>query len=245
MSRIFENLSSLDYPGRLIIIGKDRSEKNIIAVYAITGRSPSSQARRIEQNEDVLWVKPTEKNMLDKDKLELLIYPAIFLSQGIAVSNGKQTKDIESFLKQSKNPVEVLTSSLKGWEYEPDPPIFTPRISGCVVSTGTAALSIIKRTADGSSERNAFEIPLEAGKGKMISTYRGEDRNPLPSFVGEPLDVEFVEKTAEMTANAVYKSLKPKAYNKDYRVSVACVFSKIPVSAEYEVSIMNRIVINP
>lgn len=240
MSRGFENLSSKDYPGRLIIIGRDRSEKNIIVVYAITGRSSSSQARVIEQEKEALWVKPAEKKLLDKDKLDLLIYPAIFLSQGIAVSNGRQTKDIESFLEQSMNPVEVLTSSLKRWEYEPDPPIFTPRISGCVISNGTAALSIIKRTAGGSLERNAFEIPLEAGKGKMISTYRGEDKDPLPSFVGEPLDVEFVEKTAETTAKAVHKALKPKAFNRDYRVSVACVFSKIPDSSEYEVSIINR-----
>ena len=240
MSRGFENLSSKDYPGRLIIIGRDRSEKNIIVVYAITGRSSSSQARVIEQEKEALWVKPTEKKLLDKDKLDLLIYPAIFLSQGIAVSNGKQTKDIKSFLKQSMNPVEILTSSLKRWEYEPDPPIFTPRISGCVISNGAAALSIIKRTAGGSSERNAFEIPLEAGKGKMISTYRGEDKDPLPSFVGEPIEVEFLEKTAETTANAVHNALKPKAFNKDYRVSVACVFSKIPDSYEYEVSIVNK-----
>lgn len=233
-------MSTKEYPGRVIIIGRDGSGKNEIAIYAITGRSPSSQARKLEHEDDSIWAKPTDEETLKKGNIDLLVYPAILFSKGIAVSNGKQTTDIKACFGRSQNPAEVLKTALHKWDYEPDSPIFTPRISGCVLPQENAALSIIKRAPDGSSMRNIFRIPLIAGKGKMITTYGGEDKDPLSAFRGEPVDIEIKEETADDMAKAVYDVLEPEAGKKDYRVSVACVFSSNLSLDEYEIYIINK-----
>lgn len=240
MGKGLENLATMEYPGRIIIIGKDITGENFIVIYAITGRSPSSQARKLVADKGAVWTKPTEENALKSGHRDLLVYPAIHVTQGIAVSNGKQTDDIKKHLTQSKYASEVLFSSLKDWDYEPDAPNFTPRISGCVLPSKNASLSIIKRSADGSSLRYIFEIPLIEGKGKMISTYQGENKEPLPAFCGEPLDVEFEGQKAKEVAEEVYQTLAPKFQGKDYRVAVACVFSRNLMKNEFDVHIINR-----
>ena len=239
MAKGLESLSAKEYPGRVIIIGRDKSGKNDVIIYVITGRSLSSQARKLEHEDDAIWAKPTDEEILKKGNIDLLIYPAIIFSRGIAVSNGKQTMDIKACFGKSQNPVEVLETALQKWDYEPDSPIFTPRISGCVLPQEKGALSIIKRAPDGSSMRNIFEIPLISGKGKMVTTYRGEDKEPLPAFRGESVDIEIEEEKADDMAKAVYDALEPEAGKKDYRVSVACVFSSNLSSDEYEIYIIN------
>jgi IMP cyclohydrolase len=240
MSKNFSNLRDKEYPGRLILIGRDLSDEKSIIVYAITGRSPSSQARRIDVTEDGAWVKPTDEKILEKGNRDLLIYPSILFGQGIAISNGKQTKDIQNHLSPGQDPVDILSSALYHWEYEPDAPSYTPRISGCALADGRAALHIIKRAEDGSSSRQNFRVPKLPGKGKMISTYSGENRNPLPSFQGDPEDVRLNYDTAEDTAEAVYLALAPKKQAPDFRVAVVCVFFGKEVSTKFNISVINR-----
>jgi len=241
MSKGLKNLSSKEYPGRVIIIGQDNSGENTVVIYVITGRSPSSQARKLDYDRNTIWVKPLDEEILKKGNIDLLIYPAIFiLSQGIAVSNGKQTKDIKTCLEQSQNTAEILALALQKWSFEPDAPTYTPRISGCVLSQKRSAFSLIKRALDGSSEKTIFEFSLKAGQGKMIATYTGENKDPLPSFFGEPVSVEIEKKTAADMAEEVYKALKPTKKEKDFRVGVACVFFKNLESGQYNVSIINR-----
>jgi IMP cyclohydrolase len=240
MSKKFSNLRDKEYPGRLIIIGRDLSNENDIILYAITGRSPSSQARRIDLKADGAWVKPTDEKILKEGNRDLLIYPAILFGQGLAVSNGKQTMDIHNHLSPDLEAEDILSSALHQWEYEPDAPSFTPRISGCVLKDERAALSIIKRTENGSSSKLYFRVPMFPGKGKMISTYSGENRDPLPSFQGDPEDVRLIYTTAEETAETFYSYLKPKTLDQDFRVAVVCVFSREPTTADYNISVINR-----
>ena len=236
-----ENLARRNYPGRIIIIGKDNVGENVVVIYAVTGRSPSSQARMLYREGDALWVRPIEEEGLEQGKVELLVYPAICLSQGIAVSNGRQSLDIKSRLAHSQNPAEILASALSNWDYEPDPPIHTPRISGCVVTSKRAALSVIKRGEDGSSIRNIFEVPLIEGRGWMISTYQGENKDSVEPFSGEPQELEFEPNNPNDMAEAVYNALAPRKGEKDLRVAVACVFSPDMEKGEFDVFIINRI----
>jgi IMP cyclohydrolase len=236
-----ENLARRDYPGRVIVIGKDNKGKNIFVIYAITGRSPSSQARKISRESDTLWVNPTEEEIIKKGNVELLVYPAVCLSRGIAVSNGRQTLDIKSQLAHSQNSSEILASALSRWNYEPDPPIYTPRISGCVAVSQGAALSIIKRAEDGSSFRNIFEVPLIEGKGWMVSTYQGENKDPVEPFSGEPQELEINQDNPNDLAEAVYEALAPGEGERDLRIAVACVFSPDIDAGKFAVSIINRI----
>lgn len=235
-----EALAAKEYLGRLIIIGLDQTGESKVVVYAITGRSPSSRARKLELRGAAIWAVPTDKEAMKKGNVDLLVYPAILFSSGIAVSNGKQTDDIKACFRRSRNPKEVLKLALQKWDYEPDPPAYTPRISGCVLPREGAALSIISRAPDGSSIKRFFHVPLKAGRGKMISTYQGENADPLPSFNREPIEVGIKGKDAEGMAELVYKALEPKPGKTDFRVAACCVFFKNLNQEKYQTCIVNK-----
>ncbi|MBE3129789.1 MAG: hypothetical protein IMZ54_03600, partial [Acidobacteria bacterium] len=150
-------LATLEYPGRLIAMGLASAGTKAVIVYAITGRSPSSQARKLVHRDSGVWVQPTDEDVLKKGNIDLLVYPALFFGQaGVAVSNGKQTADIRDALLAGAAPVAVLSQALAAWDYEPDAPIFTPRISGCLVR-GAAGLSVVRRGESGEPLRSYFE----------------------------------------------------------------------------------------
>lgn len=92
MSEDFSILIYKEYPGRLIIIGRDLLDENDVIVYAITGRSVSSQARRIEITEEGAWVKPTNEKVLREGNSDLLIYPAILFWSGSGSQQWKADK---------------------------------------------------------------------------------------------------------------------------------------------------------
>ncbi|MCP4715305.1 MAG: hypothetical protein GY868_09325 [Deltaproteobacteria bacterium] len=217
------NISNMVYPGRVIVIGQSPAG-NAVVMYAITGRSPSSQARRLEIDEDQsrIFVKPTDEETLKTGNPDLLVYPAIICGDGIAVSNGKQTEDVFAALSASADPVALLLKSQQVWEYEPDEPNYTPRISGCIADG--AGLSVLKRAADGTVMRYFFKIPMSAGSAKMVATYTGVNHNPLPSFYGEPLDVSVPWETADEAVEAFYDALGPAAGEPDFRVTAAVVY---------------------
>ena len=95
MKKNLENVEEMAYPGRIIIIGKSAEGEDVV-MYAITGRSPSSQARMllIDEVEKKIFVKPTDEETLKTGNLDLLVYPAVICGNDIAVSNGKQTDDV-------------------------------------------------------------------------------------------------------------------------------------------------------
>lgn len=238
MTKDFENIKKTAYPGRVIIVGQSLQRQNVV-MYAITGRSPSSQARKLEIDDarKKIFVKPTDEKILQTGNPDLLVYPAVIMgNQGIAVSNGKQTDDVFNNLSSNTNPVAIHLKALTNWEYEPDEPNYTPRISGCIAN-GTA-LNIIKRAADGSVIRNYFDIPMMPGKGKMIATYTGLNENPLPSFTGEPQDVDLPWPNAGAAVSALYEALGPQEGGADFRVAAAAVFAA--TNAAFEIKVINR-----
>ena len=241
MSDALAALAKMEYPGRFIILGHDQSGARNVAVYGITGRSLSSRARKLELRAEAIWTVPTDEDTLKKGHPELLIYPAVIISGGIAVSNGKQTADIKENMRGMNKPALVLDHALAKWDYEPDPPIYTPRISGCVLPGYGAALGIIVRGNDGSSKKNTSEVPLIPGRGKLIATYGGENKDPVPSFRTAPLDIEIREKTAKDMAEAVFAALEPRTGKKDFRVAVASVFLDDLGPHSSEFFIINRV----
>lgn len=232
-------LTTLEYPGRLIVIGAPRGGGRAAIIYAITGRSPSSQARKLVHRDGGIWVQPTDEDALKKGNVDLLIYPAVLFGEnGIAVSNGKQTADVRDHLLPGADPVAVLAKALAAWDFEPDAPIFTPRISGCLVG-GASGLSVVRRGSSGETLRNYFEVPLRAGEGRLVSTYEGPNADPLPVFGGEPRLVELAGATAAGTAEMTYRDLAPAAGGKDFRVAVACVLVAF-AEKRIDVHIVNR-----
>jgi IMP cyclohydrolase len=240
MDNVRTKLVSLEYPGRLIVIGAAPEGGQVAILYAITGRSPSSQARRLVLRGGGIWVEPTDEATLRQGHVDLLVYPAVlFGPAGIAVSNGKQTTDVYDRLTAAAGPVPALAAALASWDFEPDAPIFTPRISGCLVG-GAAGLSVLRRGPSGETLRNYFEAPLRPGEGRLVSTYEGPNADPLPVFRGEPRFVDLSGATAAETAEAAYRSLGPEPSGKDFRVAVACLFVSPSEPGRAEVRIINR-----
>ena len=265
-----ENLANMEYPGRFIVIGWDPNGLNEIIVYGVTGRSPSSQAREIVENKGIdglaLKTNPTDPEALKKGKKELLIYNCIRTvgPQGeyaFIVSNGAQTDLIHRFyegisLGHVPNPMETLARAFANpceegeidiAEYEPDEPNYTPRISGIITPEG-AALHIVKSAENMSPEKQIFGFPLIPGKGKLIATYTGENKDPLPSFQGLPFDVELPLDVDDELPDSLVELAESfyQALNPDFRVSVTAICydreadEPIGLDKAYSYHIINR-----
>lgn len=241
MNKTTESLSaSLEYPGRFIALGTSAAGDRAVVIYGITGRSPSSQARKLVARDAGIWVQPTGEDVLKKGNVDLLIYPAVLFGDGgVAVSNGKQTGDILAKLAGGGAPVSILAEALKRWDFEPDSPIFTPRISGCLAGR-EAALSLVRRGPSGTTLRSYFEVPLEPGKARLISTYMGPNRDPLPCFEGEPREIVLEGASARETAGSLYDALKPGVPEKDFRVATACLYLTLGGPGGFDFHIINR-----
>jgi IMP cyclohydrolase len=231
-------LRRMEYPGRVIVIGRDPSDSSDVVLYAVTGRSPSSQARILVDDGRAVVTKTTDPEVLKTGNPDLLVYPAVLSGDRLAVSNGRQTEDIAR--ASAVSPVAALDAGLKPWTYEPDAPIFTPRISGLLWPDGRAALSILKRIDDGSALRMFFETTLRPGNASMIATYAGPNRNPLPVFAGEPLNLRLTETTPAATVEAFYDALRPEGRTEDFRVAAVCLFISRTEPSRRRTAIINR-----
>jgi IMP cyclohydrolase len=228
----------MEYPGRLIIVGRDPAGEHDVVIYAVTGRSPSSQARRLMLDDDgSIHTMVTDPEILPSGNEKLLLYTCLrSFPGGLAVSNGAQTdlivRTAQAFSGHGAMPApaEILLQAFSEphmvdgidlTSYEPDRPTFTPRIGGCIANG--AALAIVRRAEDGSAARNYFKAPLEPGRGKLMATYSGENVDPLPSFRGQPVEIKIGCRTARELAEAVYSALGPAGAGNDFRVGVAAV----------------------
>lgn len=211
-------LKSNVYPGRGIIVGLDETGKYLIQVYWIMGRSENSRNRVfIIGDERTLEAAPADPTKV-KDP-SLIIYTAMAeTATTYAVSNGNQTFDALS--------PKGLEFAMLGWQYEPDPPNFTPRISAVVSpkqgSEQLAEISILKKSPSSDEcERRFYELPLTTpGLGYCITTYSG-DGNPLPAFKGAPYLLPLAGGIKKV-AQSIWDCL-----NEENRVSLAVKFIDI------------------
>ncbi len=177
-------LTSNQYPGRAIIIGCTPDMRYMVQVYFIMGRSESSRNRTFEYKDDILRTMPREGDSNDP----LRIYNAAMIAgDAHIITNGKQTDTIHDYITNGK----TFEAALDEWSFEPDPPIYTPRISGVnYMDSGKYTLSILK-SGDGKGEhltRQFFHYAPIRGYGHLIHVYKS-DGNPPPAFAGEPMIV--------------------------------------------------------
>ena len=212
-----ELLSTNAYPGRGIVIGKSADGKKAMIAYFIMGRSENSRNRIFERFDGGMRTKAFDESKLQDPSL--IIYNPYLSAEGgniDIITNGDQTNTIFDFINKGASFEEALTTR----EFEPDSPNFTPRISGiCNYSFKegefTYKLSILK-SAEGRPEtcrRYFFNYGAEAGVGHFIHTYKC-DGNPIPSFYGEPEEVNLPNSAREL-ADMVWKNL-----NEDNKVSL-------------------------
>lgn len=256
MADDFSVLRGMKYSGRGITLGATPSGSPFVG-YSLTGRSPSSQARKLVYDEQtgVIRTDVTDKTQLEKGSPALLIYPAIAFKKGIFVaSNGAQTKlvyaqaigsaEIPDWILRAAFVSPVLEYDEKGkrWiditTFEPDDPNFTPRITACLDGIcGEAGFHIVRK--DGSKRQHeTHPFKLNPGEGKLITTYLGGNEDPLLPFVGAPLRVQIQSESAQEIAESIYDSIgggeKP---GDDYRVAAAVAMDR---PGGLEVAIVNR-----
>ena len=184
MQDLLELLKNNPYPGRGIVIGKDRVS------YFIMGRSENSRNRVFEKTEDGIRTKAFDESKLTDPSL-IIYHPVRAMGPSLIVTNGDQTDTIRD--------AGDFRKGLMGREYEPDEPNWTPRISAILHADGSFELSILKR-GDGRCVREFFCYEgCDAGKGFFLSTYQG-DGSPLPPFAGEPIAVTMPEPEAVWNA---------------------------------------------
>ena len=187
------------YPGRGIIIGRSKDGSKAVTAYFIMGRSVNSRNRIFVTEGEGIRTEAFDPSKLQDPSL-IIYAPVRVLDNRTIVTNGDQTDTIYEGMSKG----ETFEQSLRCREFEPDAPNYTPRISG-ILETGEGsfsyALSILKSDHGDPSQcvryTFAYEKPL-AGEGHFIHTYKG-DGNPLPSFEGEPEQVEIPDDIDEFT----------------------------------------------
>ncbi len=211
-----DKLINSTYPGRGIVIGMTPDSNHIVQVYWIMGRSVNSRNRIFEADGQFMRTKAFDESKLTDPSL-IIYYPIKNYGQKHIVTNGDQTDTIFEHLQNSGS----FEAALETREYEPDPPNYTPRISGISnIEDMTYKLSILK-TVDNNAElgqKNFFSYGRYIqGIGYCITTY-ADNGNPLPSFTGEPFKVALFNDIEE-TAEKFWSYL-----NVDNRVSLAVKF---------------------
>lgn len=202
-------LSENDYPGRGIILGKSKDGKKAMIAYFIMGRSENSRNRVFEAFSGGMRTKAFDESKLVDPSL-IIYNPYLALENVDIITNGDQTNTIYDFVKENPSDEYAFDKALYTREFEPDSPNFTPRISGIINYLNgdfKYKLSILK-SANGNSEvcnRYFYGYSPLAGIGHFIHTY-SHDGNPIPSFYGEPEEVE-LPNTASELADVVWANL--------------------------------------
>ena len=178
-------LSGNPYPGRGIILGMTPDGTKTVAAYFIMGRSENSRNRVFVEKDGEVFTEPFDASRVEDPSL--IIYAAVRqLGSRLIVTNGNQTDTVYEGLQKGLSFAEALESRC----FEPDPPNFTPRISGMITfgeGAFTYQMSILKSAdAEGTAcNRFTYAYAPLPGLGHFLHTYV-TDGSPIPTFQGEP-----------------------------------------------------------
>ena len=210
---IFDLLTGNPYPGRGILLGQTADKRALIA-YFIMGRSENSRNRVFIQKDGGIITEAFDPGKLTDPSLIIYAPVRVFDWETTIVTNGDQTDTIFDALSQKGS----FEAALRTRTYEPDPPNFTPRISGLLkVNDGGMRyqLSILKAGKNQSPLRFFYDYAKpQPGEGHFISTYM-TDGKPLPSFAGEPVPITLGSETIDSFTEKLWNALDP-----DNRVSL-------------------------
>ncbi len=234
INNIKDELNSLAYHGRGIIIGKSADEKKAVAAYFIMGRSENSRNRVFVAEGEAMRTKAFDESKMTDPHL-IIYYPVRVLGNKTIVTNGDQTDTVYTLMDKQM----TFEQALRTREFEDDKPNFTPRISGIIRREADGmnfAMSILKSAEgdDSSCERftYAYSNP-KAGMAKFIHTYNGEG-DPLPSFEGEPKTLILPNVGIDELTELIWTNL-----NKDNKVSLFVRYIDIK-SGKTETRIVNK-----
>lgn len=194
------------YPGRGLVLGLD-ADGVAFGLYWLTGRNGASQLRRILLQESSIVVQDLTNGPRD----DLRHYTAAHRNpQTVILGNGTHVSDLWADLEAGKR----FDEAHRKIAYEPDPPIYTPRITGiAALSTDGAASFIIAGAVSdsrwpGITQHKTLHIAAPAaGQGQLVTTYAGDLDHPKPH--GTPSAVT-VESGWESLASNIWDALDPE-----------------------------------
>ncbi|MEU6355378.1 IMP cyclohydrolase [Streptomyces sp. NPDC047072] len=169
MDLLKDALAGNSYPGRGVLwctVG----DGTRVGGYFLTGRSAASQARTLRLTpEGELVVAPSDVREHDS----LRHYVAARLGgERLVFGNGEQVSTVADRLDDGLAPLLALD----GLDYEPDPPIFTPRLT--VIADGgergQAWLGAARRSAGARTTTDRLTLgvsDLAPGEGVLMTTY--------------------------------------------------------------------------
>ena len=207
-------LANNSYPGRGIVIGLTPDKTSAVIGYFIMGRSNNSRNRVFIPHSNDLVTQAADPSKMEDPSL-IIYAPVRTIDTQTIVTNGDQTDTIYDHIASGK----TFEDGLATRTFEPDAPNYTPRISGvvdCIGGDCTYKLSILKSCNHNpdSVQRFFYEYKQPvAGQGHFIHTYAC-DGDPIPSFTGEPKNVNTINDIDDFT-NMLWSSL-----HKDNKVSL-------------------------
>lgn len=217
VNNIIEYLNSNSYQGRGIILGCTKNDKSFLA-YFIMGRSENSRNRYFLKDGGDIYAKV--KDETKAENIELISYRATASIKKdskrstLIVSNGDQTDTIYTFLQNNS----TFNAAIEERTYEPDSPIFTPRISGCVDfedSSFCYKLSIIKKNYYKTYPiRIVYNYQKNSGYGHLIHTYSKSSDGILSSFSTSPVLIN-IDDDFNAFSNSIWENL-----NADNKISL-------------------------
>ncbi|MFE2427536.1 IMP cyclohydrolase [Streptomyces sp. NPDC059373] len=199
------------YPGRGVLWARTL-DGTLCGAYFLTGRSAASRARALRRADGELIVAPTDQTAHDP----LRHYAAARERGGwLVFGNGEQVATVADRLQSGRNPA----SALDGLEYEPDPPIFTPRITVAadLRSPGDAWFGAARRSLSGRIATNVLTLAVRGlglGESVMMTTYRSDGHHVA---TGEP----FIEARTEAANRDELLEELWDALAPEFRVAVA------------------------
>ncbi len=227
---IRDELLSNAYPGRGIILGRTKDNKQNVAAYFIMGRSGNSRNRVFVETEDGIRTEPRDPSKMTDPSL-IIYHPVRVCGGKTIITNGDQTDTICEYLKQGKSYIEALRTR----QFEPDAPNYTSRISAVINEDGSYDIAILKNfTSDRTSNKRFFyeyDKPVP-GLGHFIHTYLC-DGDPLMPFRGEPKCIH-IEYTLKDFADMLWENL-----NEQNKISLFVRYIDLE-TGHYETIIRNK-----
>lgn len=174
MDSLNDALTANPYPGRGVLWCRT-GDGTTLGAYFLTGRSPASQARTLHRTPaGELVVAPSDTRERD----HLRHYVAARQSQDrLVFGNGEQVSTVTDRLTAGQPPALALD----GLEYEPDPPIFTPRLTVIADNhgAGRAWFGAARRSSGNRTATDRLTLHISdpaPGDGVLMTTYRSDGR---------------------------------------------------------------------
>ncbi|NEA31025.1 IMP cyclohydrolase [Streptomyces sp. SID13031] len=170
MATLVDLVGGSEYPGRGVAIGRD-GDGEPFAAYWLTGRSPESQRRQLVVAEYEIVVQ----DIGGGDSDELRHYTAAIRTEDwVIVGNGTHISELAGTHADCVD----LQVALRNIDYEPDPPIRTPRIFAGAVIEGPELLDLVvgsarSYSADQVQHPSLFLRRSEEATAGVVTTYSG------------------------------------------------------------------------